>query len=120
CRSSSLRRSEPMPRLSARAGGALLAAALVAVPLAATTPVKMSHADLAKTPDLVIPGHCTNLESTWVGRSLVTLATVEVTDTWKGSAGSTVTVVLPGGISTKGAVPIAQTWPDAPRLDPGQ
>src|ERR1044071_146346 len=109
-----------MARLSARLGGALLAAPLVAVPLAATTLIKMSHEDLARSADLVITGHCSDLQSTWIGRSLVPLATVQVTDTWKGAPGSTVTVVLPGGISTKGAVPIAQTWPDAPRLTPGQ
>lgn len=109
-----------MPRLSARFGGTLLAVTLLAAPLAATTLVKMSHEDLARSAELVLTGRCTQVESTWVGRSLVTVATVQVTDAWKGAPGSTVTVVLPGGSDTRGRVPIAQTWPDAPRLTPGQ
>src|SRR5262245_17917061 len=87
-----------MARLTALTGGALLVAALSAAPLAATTLVQMSHEDLAQAADLVVVGHCTDAHSEWMGRSLVTLVTVQVTDTWKGNAGQSVTVVVPGGI----------------------
>ena len=109
-----------MARLTALAGGALVVAALLAAPLAATTLVQMSHEEMARVADLVVVGHCTDAHSEWMGRSLVTLVTVQVTDTWKGDAGKSVTVVVPGGIDANRKFPIGQTWPDAPRLTPGQ
>jgi hypothetical protein len=75
---------------------------------------------MAQAADLVLTGRCSQLESTWVGRSLVTIATVQVTDTLKGSPSQIVTVVLPGGIDSSRPVPVAQIWPDSPRLVPGQ
>ena len=109
-----------MARLTARSGGALLAAALLAAPLAATTLVKLSHEEMAETADLVVVGRCTEAQSAWLGRSLVTYVNVEVTDTWKGDAGQSVTVVIPGGVDANRKFPIAQAWPDAPRLGVGQ
>lgn len=93
---------------------------LVAAPAAATTAVHMSDEDLVASADLILVGECTEIQSTWVDRDLVTLATVRVTESLKGSMGDTVTVVLPGGVDTSGPVPVAVTWPGAPNLAPGE
>lgn len=93
---------------------------LAATPAAATTAVQMSDEDLVSSADLILVGQCTAVQSTWVGRDLVTLATIEVGESLKGSAGETVTVVLPGGVDDSGPVPVAVTWPGAPSLAPGE
>jgi hypothetical protein len=65
---------------------------------------------------LIVTGHCTSLQSQWVGRTLVTLATIQVTEALKGSPGSTVTVVLPGGIDSNRKIPVAMSYPAAPQI----
>ena len=96
----------------------LLAAA--AFPAAATTAIQLSDEDLVQAADLIVVGRCAEVQSTWVGRDLVTLATVEVREQLKGAARPTVTVVLPGGVDTHAAVPVAVTWPGAPNMAPGE
>jgi hypothetical protein len=98
---------------------ALLAAVLLSplcVAAGATTVVARSDDELALSADLVMVGRCTGAESRWVGRDLVTVATVEVHDRLKGDAPSAVTVVLPGGVDARRRVPVAVTWPGAPRI----
>lgn len=92
----------------------------IAAPAAATTAVHMSDEDLVANADLILVGECLEVESTWVGRDLVTLATVQVSEALKGEMGETVTVVLPGGVDASGPVPVAVTWPGAPSLAPGE
>ena len=98
----------------------LLLAAALAAPAAATTAVHMSDEDLVQTADLIVVGRCAEISSRWVGRDLVTLATVEVRDQLKGEPRSTVTVVLPGGVDVDAKVPVAVTWPGAPSMAPGE
>ena len=113
-----------MPKMFNRAGRLLLIAPLLiapmAAPLAATTLVQMSHAEMAKAADVVLTGRATATETTWVGKTLVTLVTVQVGDKLKGDPGSEITVAIPGGVDAKRPVPVAQIWPDAPRLGAGQ
>jgi hypothetical protein len=66
--------------------------------------------------EIIVTGRCTNLESRWLDRDLVTLATVEVTEVLKGAPPTTITVVLPGGIDANRPVPIAMTFPAAPEI----
>jgi len=99
---------------------ATLLLAVAAFPAAATTAIHLSDEDLVQSADLIVVGRCAEVRSTWVGRDLVTLATVEVRDQLKGAARSTVTVVLPGGVDTHAAVPVAVTWPGAPSMAPGE
>jgi hypothetical protein len=69
---------------------------------------------LAQESQLIVTGQCLNTRSAWIERSLVTVATVEVSETIKGSPSSAVDVVLPGGIDTNRKFPIAMTYPGAP------
>lgn len=99
--------------------GAVLVLA-VAAPVAATTAVEMSDESLVESADLIVVGTAQEVESTWLDRDLVTLATVEVAETLKGAADGPVTVVLPGGVDADAALPVAVTWPGAPTLAPGE
>jgi hypothetical protein len=82
----------------------------------ATTLLKMSTEQMtARATDIVV-GTVTGARSVWVDRTLVTLAKVSVAESLKGAAPSELTVVLPGGVDTARAVPVAVTWPGAPVL----
>src|SRR3954453_340048 len=94
-----------------------LAVALAAIPAAwGTTAVERTESDMGQESALIVTGHCTGLQSQWVGRTLVTLATIQVSEVLKGSAGSTVTVVLPGGVDSNRRIPVAMTYPAAPEI----
>lgn len=101
-----------------RAGMIALAllAALAASPLRATTALERSTNDMIQEAQLILTGRCTHVESRWVGRNLVTLATIAVSETLKGQAGSEVTVVIPGGVDSKRPIPVAVTFPAAPTI----
>ena len=75
-------------------------------------------AGLVGPSDVIVTGTCTNLESLWIndGRNLVTLATINVSDVLKGSVGSTITVVLPGGTDANRRIPVAMSYPGAPTI----
>jgi hypothetical protein len=93
-----------------------LLAALAAPPLRATTALERSTNDMIQEAQLILTGRCTHVESRWVGRDLVTLATIAVSESLKGQAGSAVTVVIPGGVDSKRPIPIAMTFPAAPTI----
>jgi hypothetical protein len=93
-----------------------LLAALAAPPLRATTALERSTNDMIQEAQVILTGRCTHVESRWVGRDLVTLATIAVSEPLKGQAGSEVTVVIPGGVDSKRAIPIAMTFPAAPTI----
>ena len=95
----------------------LFLVALLAVPaLWATTAVERSEADLIQESTLIVTGHCTHLQSQWVGRILVTLATIQVSETLKGSPSPALTVVLPGGVDSHRKFPVAMSYPAAPEI----
>lgn len=97
----------------------LLALALV-LPgaVTATTLVELSTAEMTDRASDIVHGTCTDVRSAWVGRNLVTLATISITETLKGGASSELTLVLPGGVDMSRPVPIAVTWPGAPVVMP--
>jgi hypothetical protein len=106
-----------MLRSTARAVVLSLLAAAAAVPaLWGTTAVERTEGDMVQESALIVTGHCTGLQSQWVGRTLVTLATVQVTEALKGNPGSTVTVVLPGGVDSNRKIPVAMSYPAAPQI----
>ncbi len=80
----------------------------------ATTLVSMSTEQLAAQSDNIVIGTCTQLRSAWVDRTLVTLATISVSESLKGDAASEVTLVVPGGVDASRPVPVAVIYPDAP------
>ena len=83
----------------------------------ATTARFLSRPDMVKESDLIVLGRVVETRSVWIDRDLVTLATIEVSETFKGGPVSRVTVTLPGGIDANRKFPIAMTWPGAPRLE---
>jgi len=93
---------------------------LVALPGWATTAVKLTDAAMVAQSAAIVTGRCVSVESRWVDRDLVTVATVEVADRLKGSVGETISVVLPGGADARARVPVAMTYPGAPVLIPGE
>jgi hypothetical protein len=96
-----------------------LLAALLAVPaLRATTAVERTEAEMIQEAQIIVTGRCVGVQSQWVDRDLVTLATIEVAEVLKGSAGSQVTVVLPGGADSNRKFPIAMSYPAAPEIFP--
>jgi hypothetical protein len=82
----------------------------------ATTAVEQSTDDMAREASLIVSGRVTNLQSTWVDRDLVTLATISVSEVLKGQAGSEITVVIPGGVDMNRPIPIAMSFPAAPQF----
>ncbi|HET6854821.1 MAG TPA: hypothetical protein VFH46_21150 [Pyrinomonadaceae bacterium] len=86
-----------------------------------TLAVALSLEDMVNQSDVIAIGNCVDTKSIWVDQSLVTLATVSVSETIKGATESgTVTVVLPGGIDANRKFPVAMSYPGAPRLTPGE
>lgn len=82
--------------------------------------VALSVEDMVNQSDVIAIGNVVETKSIWVDRTLVTLATVSVTESLKGNSASTITVELPGGIDANRAVPIAMSYPGAPNLTPGE
>src|SRR5262249_26941409 len=84
----------------------------------ATQLVPLSEADLAERSSLIVIGQCTEVRSAWMGRRLMTLATVAVRETLKGEPHAQVTVVIPGGMDAQRPVPVAAVVPGAAQLAP--
>jgi hypothetical protein len=70
--------------------------------------------------DVIAIGTVHETKSVWVDRSLVTLATVSVSETLKGTESTSLTVVLPGGVDANRKFPVAMSYPGAPRLVPDE
>jgi len=86
-----------------------------------TLAVALSLQDMVSQSDVIAIGNCVETKSIWVDRTLVTLATVSVSESLKGSGEtSTITVELPGGIDANRKIPIAMSYPGAPSLTPGE
>ena len=85
-----------------------------------TLAVALSLEDMVNQSDVIAIGNCVDTKSVWVDRTLVTLATVSVSETLKGSESTDLTVVLPGGVDANRKFPIAMSYPGAPRLTPGE
>jgi len=80
----------------------------------------LSVEDMVHESDLIAIGSCVGTKSVWVGRSLMTLATVSVGETLKGPEQNEIAVAMPGGIDANRDVPIAMTYAGAPRMTPGE
>lgn len=106
-------------------GWLTLLALLAAFPLGsisaeATTVSAMSNRALAESADVIVVGRCTSVRSVWAGRTLVTLATIDVTESLKGGQRNTVTVTLPGGIDARRRFPVSMTYAGAPQIAMGE
>lgn len=85
-----------------------------------TLAVALSLEEMVNQSDVIAIGNCTNTQSVWVDGSLVTMATVSVSETLKGAGSENLTVVLPGGIDANRKIPVSMSYPGAPRLTPGE
>jgi hypothetical protein len=85
-----------------------------------TLAVALSLEDMVDQSDVIAIGNCVETRSVWVDRTLVTLATVSVSETLKGAQTGNLTVVLPGGADMNRQVPVAVSYPGAPRITPGE
>lgn len=85
-----------------------------------TLALALSLEDMVNQSDVIAIGNCLDIRSVWMDRSLVTLATVAVSENLKGAPSETLTVVLPGGVDANRKIPVAMTYPGAPRLTPGE
>jgi hypothetical protein len=85
-----------------------------------TLAVALSLEDMTDQSDVIAIGNCVETRSVWVNRTLVTLATVSVSETLKGAESGNLTVVLPGGADMNRQVPVAMSYPGAPRITPGE
>jgi hypothetical protein len=103
-------------RRAAKAVLGLLAATLALTPGWATTAVERTDTDLIQEASIIVTGHCTHRQSQWLDRTLVTIATISVSEVLKGQPGSEVTVVLPGGVDMHRRFPIAMSYPAAPEI----
>jgi hypothetical protein len=85
-----------------------------------TLALALSLQEMIGQSDVIAIGNCIETRSVWVDRTLVTLATISVSESLKGSGASTVTVELPGGVDANRKIPIAMTYPGAPSVTPGE
>jgi hypothetical protein len=86
----------------------------------ATTALALSNRAMTDAAALILTGRCVEVRSAWEGRTLVTLATLDVTDVLKGDAPARVTVALPGGIDATRRFPVAMTYAGAPQIMVGE
>src|SRR5688500_13859737 len=85
-----------------------------------TLAVALSLEDMVGQSDVIAIGNVVNTQSVWTEGTLVTLATVSVSETLKGAGSENLTVVLPGGVDANRKFPVAVSYPGAPRLTPGE
>jgi hypothetical protein len=88
--------------------------------LSATTARRLSNAQLAQDAEIIVIGQVGESRSAWEDRTLVTLVTVTVAETLKGTPGQTLTVALPGGTDSNRRFPVAMTYAGAPTMHPGE
>jgi hypothetical protein len=84
--------------------------------LGATTVRRLTNQDLTEKAQLIVVGRAVATRSAWVGRRLVTLASVAVGEVLKGDRHATVTVVLSGGVDAQRRFPLAMMVPGAPQI----
>jgi hypothetical protein len=89
-------------------------------PMATSLATGMPMRQMVEESSLIVIGQCAETRSKWVGRSLVTEATILVGEALKGdaAAGTQVKVELPGGIDPNRKV--AMTIAGAPHISHGE
>jgi hypothetical protein len=77
----------------------------------------MSMEQMAQEASSIVIGTCLETRSQWVGRSLVTLATISVKERIKGDdTAGTLTVVTPGGSDANRKFPVTMIYAGAPQF----
>lgn len=86
----------------------------------ATTLKPVTEEALTNEAEAIVVGTVASARPEWIGSTLVTSVRVDVSETLKGAPSSRVEVLLPGGIDTRRAVPVAVRYPGAPTLVRGE
>jgi hypothetical protein len=76
----------------------------------------MSVEAMTKGASAIITGKVLETKSQWIGRRLVTIANIAVTEQLKGNEASTLRVVLPGGVDSKRKFPVSMMYAGAPQM----
>lgn len=92
---------------------------LATQPLSATLARHVTLSEMTEQADMIVTGRCESVESRWISRELVTQVTIRVDETLKGEVQKTITVVLPGGVDTRGKIPLARMVQGTPTFRPG-
>jgi hypothetical protein len=91
------------------AASGLQRAKAVGVPRIGNTPIaltdEVSEKQMSLQSELILTGKCDGTRTVWMGRTLVTLATISVGEVIKGHPTETVTVAVPGGIDASRRFP---------------
>jgi len=74
----------------------------------------MTMKDMALRSAKIVSGRCLQTRSTWINRTLYTLATINVDETIKGDESPTLMVAIPGGADATRRIAVAMTYPGAP------
>ncbi len=98
----------------------LLLLAVAHSPVMATVNQPLSDLELAERAHAIVLGRAAAQQTVWLGRDLVTLVTLTVGESLKGSPGATLTVALPGGIDRQRKIPIEILYVGAPRIANGE
>lgn len=93
---------------------------LAPVTAGATTVRALTTEAMTTDAEVIAVGRCVDVRTEWQGRVLVTLATIEVSETLKGSGTTRLVVTLPGGIDANRRIPVAMTYPGAPTIHRGE
>ncbi|MCI0660989.1 MAG: hypothetical protein L0220_07945 [Acidobacteria bacterium] len=80
----------------------------------------LTMGEMAQGAERIVTGQCLGTRSTWVGRTLYTIATVQVSETIKGEPEATLNVLLPGGIDANRKIPVGMNFPGAPLMQRGE
>ena len=75
----------------------LLLGGSLAAPSHATTVVRLSEIEMTQQADWIGVGQVRSVRSEWIGRRIWTIVELQVSETLKGTAAPSVTVVVPGG-----------------------
>ena len=76
----------------------------------------MSTDELVQQSQVIATGRCIETHTSWVGRTLFTFATIQVTETLKGQPAQTLTVATLGGVDLNRRIPIGMRVPGAPEF----
>jgi hypothetical protein len=82
----------------------------------------LTNEELTQQSDRIVVARVVDTEIFWTadGRNLYTLVTVDVVESVKGDAITTLVVAIPGGIDANRKIPIAVTYPGGPQLGVGE
>ena len=80
----------------------------------------LSIHDLTDRAQTIVIGRATGRQTVWIGRELATLVSVSVSESLKGTPGTTLTVALPGGIDRRRRIPIEMVYVGAPQIASGE